>query len=144
MTIKQRNREVKQRGIFEKVPRSGEWWIRFVDASGRYRREKAGMKGAALALYRKRKVEALQGKKLPEKLRRAPVFFREVAEDALAWSDVHKRSARNDHSRMGKLLTWFGEKPADSISPDEIERRFQNEAWSPATWNRYRALLSLT
>ncbi len=30
------------RGIFEKVPGSGEWWIRYVDASGRYRREKAG------------------------------------------------------------------------------------------------------
>lgn len=30
------------RGVFEKVPGSGEWWIRYVDATGRYRREKAG------------------------------------------------------------------------------------------------------
>src|SRR5215472_994658 len=35
------------RGVFEKIPGSGEWWIRYVDAEGRYRREKAGTKGAA-------------------------------------------------------------------------------------------------
>jgi len=135
---------MSQRGIFEKMPGSGLWWIRFVDAVGRYRREKAGTKSAAKDLYTKRKQEALEGRKLPEKLRRAPVTFREVAKDALAWSDVHKRSARNDHSRMEKLLEWFGDKPADSITPQEIEQSFQTESWSPATWNRYRALLSLT
>ena len=31
--------------------------------------EKVGRKGDAIDLYRKRKMEALQGKKLPEKLR---------------------------------------------------------------------------
>ena len=58
------------RGVFEKVPGSGEWWIRYWDAQGRKRREKAGTKSNAILLYRKRKTEALQGKKLPEKLRR--------------------------------------------------------------------------
>lgn len=133
-----------QRGIFEKVSGSGIWWIRFADAGGRYRREKAGTKSAAIKLYQKRKTEALEGRKLPEKLRRAPALFREIAEDALAWSDAHKRSARNDHSRMEKLLKWFGDKPVDSITPQEIEHCFQTEPWSAATWNRYRALLSLT
>lgn len=42
------------------------WWIRFADASGRYRREKAGTKSAAITLYYKRKQEALEGRKLPE------------------------------------------------------------------------------
>ena len=27
------------RGVFEKVPGSGEWWIRYNDSNGRYRRE---------------------------------------------------------------------------------------------------------
>ncbi len=135
---------MKQRGIFEKVPGSGVWWVRFVDGQGRYRREKAGTKSAATLLYRKRKQAALEGRKLPEKLRRAPVSFREIAQDALAWSDQHKRSARNDHKLMKKLLVWFGDKPAESIASNEIEAKFQAEPWTPATWNRYRALLSLT
>lgn len=144
MTIRQEKKEVKQRGVFEKVPRSGEWWIRYTDAAGLYRREKAGTKANAIKLYGKRKNEALQGKKLPETLRRAPASFREIAEDALAWSDQHKRSARNDHKLMKKLLAWFGDKPAESIAPSEVEAKFQGEPWTPATWNRYRALLSLT
>jgi hypothetical protein len=37
------------------------------------RREKAGTLGTARKLYRKRKTEALQGKKLPENLRRAGI-----------------------------------------------------------------------
>src|SRR6266700_2851724 len=64
---------MKTRGIYEKFPGSGVWWIRYVDAQGRLRREKAGTKSAAILLYRKRKQEALEGRKLPEKLRRAPV-----------------------------------------------------------------------
>jgi len=132
------------RGIFEKVPGSGVWWIHFYDASGKRRREKAGTKSAAIALYRKRKQEALEGRKLPEKLRRVPVSFREIAQHSLAYADRHKRSARNDHSRMEKLFEWFGDMAADSIGPEEIETCFSAEKWTAATWNRYRALLSLT
>ncbi len=134
---------MKNRGIYEKVTGSGEWWIRYADAMGRIRREKAGTKSTAIELYRKRKNEALQGKKLPEKLRRRPATFREIAIDALAYSDQHKRSARNDHSRMEKPLAWFGDKPAEALTAEEIERRFETEKCSAATWNRYRALLSL-
>jgi site-specific recombinase XerD len=43
------------------------------------------------------------------------------------------------------LLHWFREYPAEAITPQDIERRFQQKKkWSPATANRYRALLSLT
>src|SRR5215469_14663932 len=98
-TKKRRARAGKpQRGIFEKVPGSGVWSIRYVDAQGRYRREKAGTWSNADKLLTKRKGEALQGKKLPETLRCAPVTFREIATEALAWSDGHKRSKRMDHS----------------------------------------------
>src|SRR5438309_5493324 len=56
------------RGLFQKLPgKNSPWWIRYVDAQGRFRREKAGTKSAAIDLYRKRKNEALEGKKLPEK-----------------------------------------------------------------------------
>jgi hypothetical protein len=72
------------RGVFQKVPgKHSPWWICYWDAQGRKRREKAGTKSAAIDLYRKRKNEALQGKKLPETLRRATVTFAEIAKDAL-------------------------------------------------------------
>src|SRR5208283_5793828 len=66
------------RGVFEKVPGSGVWWVRHADKMGRIRREKAGSKSAALLLYRKRKTEALEGRKLPERLRAPLVSFNEL------------------------------------------------------------------
>ncbi len=89
------------RGVFEKVPGSGEWWIRYVDAQGRYRREKASTKSNAIDLVRKRKTEALQGKKLPEKLRRATVTFMDITTDALTYSKAHKRTYQDDVAAHG-------------------------------------------
>jgi hypothetical protein len=79
---------------------TGVWWVHWYDAQGRRHREKAGTKSAAIALYRKRKTEVLEGRKLPERLRRKPVPFREIAEDALLYSDQKKRSAKDDRCRM--------------------------------------------
>ena len=137
----------RARGVFEKVPGSGAWWIRYADAMGRIRREKAGSKSAALALYQKRKTEALQGRKLPEKLRRPSVSFAELASDALAYSKAHKRSYRDDLVRIEPLLARFRDRAADSITPQEIDQHLTRMAgendWAPATVNRYRELISL-
>jgi integrase len=136
------------RGIFEKLSGSGEWWIRFADATGRIRREKAGTKSAALALYHKRKSEALHGKKLPGTLRGNPITFARIAQDALEYGRAHKRSADDDQERMKLFLEWFGSAPADSLTPQQIERKLTAVAserkWKNATVNRYKALLSLT
>lgn len=133
------------RGLYQKEPtKASPWWIRYVDAQGRFRREKAGTKGAAIDLYRKRKNEALEGKKLPEKLRRATVSFAEIAKDALAYSKANKLSYSDDVSRMETLLLWFREYPAEGITAQDIERRFEQQTWAPATMNRQRALISLT
>jgi integrase len=135
---------MKQRGIFEKVPGSGGFWIRFADAAGHIRREKVGTLEEAEARLKLRKEEAKLGSLPRLAWRRRPVLFRKIAEDTLSYADQYKRSASDDHIRMKKLLEWFGNKPADSVSPREIELRFQGERWEPGTWNRYRALLSLT
>ena len=135
---------MRQRGIFEKVSDSGEWWIRYADATGRIRREKVGGLGEAETRLKLRKEEARIGVQPRLSRQRRLASFRKIAEDALAYAKEHKRSARNDHSRMKKLLEWFGERAADSIRAQEIERRFQMEKWTAATWNRYRALVSLT
>jgi len=99
-----------------------------------------------ITLYHKRKTEALEGKKLPEKLRRAAVSFATIAKDALAYSKSHNAgtSYRCDAGRMEVVLAWFREYPAESITAQDIERQFQKQEWAPATANRYRALLSLT
>jgi site-specific recombinase XerD len=135
---------MNQRGIFEKVPGSGIWWIHWYDADRRRHREKAGTKSAAIALYRKRKTEVLERRKLPERVRRAPVLFSEIANDALEYSRLHKRSYGDDKCRMSRLLEWFGPLSAESLYPQEIELRFAQQGWAPATVNRYRSLLSLT
>jgi site-specific recombinase XerD len=126
----------------------GAFWIRYADSQGRYRRERAGTKGMAIDLYRKRKLEALAGVKLPERLRRAIVSFDEIAKDALSYSETHKRSHQDDAYRMGTILEWFGGRGAESITPTEIERALTDAAdewdWKPATINRHRSLLSLT
>jgi site-specific recombinase XerD len=137
----------KQRGVFEKVAGSGEWWVRYVDADNRLRREKVGSKSAAIALYRKRKTEALEGKKLPEKLRRLPVSFAEIAKDALTFSKAHKRTYSDDKQRMDRMLLWFKGRSAESITPQDIERHFAQgvteHKWAPSTVNHHRSLLSL-
>jgi integrase len=137
-----------ERGIFEKVLGSGVWWIRYVDALGRYRREKAGTWSNADKLLTKRKNEALQGKKLPETLRRKFVRFSEIAEDALTYSRAHKKSWQDDESRMKLLKEWWGSRDAESLSTAEIEQRLSAAArdgkWAPSTYNHYRSLLMLT
>ena len=142
-------REIKKlRGIFEKVPGSGIWWIQYFDADGRRRREKAGTRGNAIDRLRKQKALVLTGQKLPEKLRARPTTFRQIAEAALEYSAATKRSHQHDVYRMGPLLKEFGERPAEKISTEEFEKWLIDEGarreWSLATKNRYTALLKLT
>jgi integrase len=135
------------RGIFEKVPGSGIWWIRFVDAHGRYRREKVGTWSNAGKLLTKRKNEAMQGKKLPETLRQRVVLFGEIGNDAVAYSRGHKRSWRDDESRMKRLVEWFGYREAESLTGHEMEKRLSDwvatQKWAASTYNHYRSLLML-
>jgi integrase len=135
------------RGVYENVPGSGVWRIRYADASSRIRREKTGTKGAALKLYRKRKTEALQGKKLPETLRSRAVTFRELIADALEHAKAHCSLFRVYESRAELLVSWFGDRAAESITPQEFDRRLdevmRERGWRPATVNRHKSLVSL-
>ena len=77
---------MKQRGVYEKEPGSGVWWIVYFDQFGKRRREKAGTKSVAFKLYVKRKQQVLEGKKLPELFRKPSVNFSQLVDDALAYS----------------------------------------------------------
>lgn len=52
----------RQRGVFEKVAGSGVWWVRYVDAEGKLRREKVGAYSVAVKAYNKRKAQAIEGR----------------------------------------------------------------------------------
>src|SRR5205085_566682 len=97
----------KVKGVFEKISGSGEWWIRYADAAGRIRREKVGMKGAAIELYQKRKTQVRERKKLPERFRTKPVLFADLAEATLSYSKAYKISYEDDGIRMKKIREYF-------------------------------------
>jgi hypothetical protein len=135
--------EKKVRGVFEKVPGSGMWWIQYFDAEGRRRREKAGLKSTAGILYRKRKNEALQGKKLPERLRARVVRFSELAKDALEYCKANNLGQQFDGYRIGRLTEEFGNRPAE-IPIEDLRRWFGQQEWKSGTFNRYKSTLSLS
>jgi integrase len=144
------------KGVYERVPGSRIWWIRFADQHGVIRREKAGNRGAAIKLYQKRKTEVLQGRKLPESLRTKAATFSDLANDAIEWAKANKLTWEDDVIRLAPLREEFGTRAADSITPQEFERwlrlhgtvrnkdsKRNGKKWSPATFNRYRALISM-
>jgi len=102
----------------------------------------------AIDLYRKRKTEALQGRKLPETLRRPVVPFDEIAEDAIGY--IKRRYARpaDEVARMHVLREWFSGCAAESLTAQDIEARLEaareENDWKPSTVNHYHTLLSLT
>jgi integrase len=135
------------RGIFEKVPSSGVFWIRFVDCEGKYHREKVGSKSAATKLYHLRKAQATEGVKLPPTLRRRVVPFAELCDDAVAYVEKEYARPADDIARIEMLKTWFPGS-AEAATPDEIERKLEAAAeekkWGPSTRNHYHNVLSLT
>jgi integrase len=132
----------KVRGVFEKVPGSGVWWIRFIDAEGALRREKVGSKSAAINLYSIRKSEALYGKKLPKNLRTRLVLFAELADDYLAYASVNNEGSGIDKYRIKKLRDAFGNRPAE-VPIADLRDWFDEQKWEPATFNRCRTVLGL-
>ena len=130
------------RGVYEKDRGSGVWWIRYADTTGRIRREKAGTKSTALVLYRKRKTESLEGKKLPEKLRARVVRFSELAADALVYTKANNLGHQVDGYRIAALVEEFAARPAE-IPIEDLREWFADQKWEAGTYNRYRTVLSL-
>lgn len=132
----------KVRGVFEKVPGSGVWWIRFIDAEGALRREKAGSKSAAITLYGKRKSDAWQGNKLPKKLRTRVVRFSELADDYLSYAKGNNLGKDVDKYRIKKLRDAFGDRRAE-VPIADLREWFGEQQWEPGTFNRCRTVLGL-
>jgi hypothetical protein len=111
------------------------WWVRYADAVGGIRREKAGVKRAAVKLYQKRKTEILEGKKLPEQLQGRVVRFAEIADDALAYCRAINQGQQFDAYRIGRLKDEFGNYAAE-IPIEALREWFSEQEWQPGTHNR--------
>ena len=139
-----------QKGIFERPKASAIWWIRYTDADGRERREKAGTKSTAKLLYQKRKQQALEGKKLPEKLRARTIRFGELLDDAVEHCKRDQVAGPNKRytCRVELIRVALGSISVEVLTPQHVARwmtKAQREnGWKPATVNRYKAYISLS
>ena len=134
----------KERGVFEKVPGSGIWWIRYI-VDGREHREKVGRQGDAVDLYRVRRADALRGAKMPANMKNKGVKFEVIGKHALEWYIEHgRKDVKNFCIRMNIILKDFGNRVADEIKPSEIDDWLKKHDWSPATKNRYKNVFGKT
>jgi integrase len=133
---------MKARGIYENPAGSGVWWVNYY-AQGKRHREKAGRKSDAVALYQKRKADARRKLKLPELVPGRVVTFGQLSTMAVEHARTHLKTACDYVTKNRVLREPFGERPADSVTPQEIDQFLSRHCQTPATANRYRAFMSL-
>ena len=131
----------KPRGLFERPPRSGVWWIQYF-ADGQRRREKVGRKSDAIDLYRQRKAETRAGFKLAPRHKPKGVTLSELIDDVLLFVSEHK----DRRSYIGKatiVCRGLGDRIASAVTPQDIDQWLKANTKTSATANRYKAFLSL-
>jgi hypothetical protein len=138
-----KKRRSKDRGVFEKEPCSGVWWIRYTDADGKLHREKVGPKGLARKVYEKRKTEVREQRFFPESVGKHEVQLSAVIEDYLKRVRGKLRSYRDCQPNGATWKNAFRGRTLRQIVPGDIERyvsRRQEEV-APASVNRELAFL---
>lgn len=132
----------KTRGLFERPPGSGIWWINYY-VKGKQHRERVGRKSDAIALYQKRKADSRRGVKLPELVPQKTITFGDLANDAVDYAKAHLRTWADYDWKQRALQEPFGFRPAVEITPQDIDRFLTEHCRTPATANRFRAFFSL-
>jgi hypothetical protein len=132
----------KHKGVFEKVRGSGIWWIRYTK-DGRRVSESIGRHGDAVTIYQQRMTEIRVGISLSLKVGKRGIKFSEVVVDALQYSKDHHRDTKNFKQRLELAEEEFGDRVADSISPQELGQWLtdmtDDRSWTAATRNRVKA-----
>ena len=88
-----RNESKKVRGVWERTPDSGVWWIRY-RVRGILKREKAGTKIDAINLLMKRKGELTAETAKNDALLQSPLRFNTLCDDILDFSKRHTFCSR--------------------------------------------------
>ncbi len=129
------------RGVYEKVPGSGDYWIRYADPSGKIRRQHVGRSlAAARDIAERRRSEVRQGKFDPESVGRQRRHKMTVAEMFATYLPlrVKVRNKVEDQRYADYWASKFGGLELDELTPLDLERwrvgRLQ--AVKPATVNR--------
>jgi site-specific recombinase XerD len=133
-----------ERGIFERPPGSGIWWVRYADHYGKIHREKVGVKRSlARARYEQRKTEVREKRFFPPRRKREILFADFVQLYLRNYAKLNKRSWQDDRGRSRRLLAYFGRSSLGEITQLDVEQfkaKLAQEV-SPASTNRYLSLL---
>lgn len=129
------------RGLFERPPGSGVWWINYY-VDGKQHREKVGTITNAKKLYQKRKEDDRAGRKLPELRNTKFVTIAELVDGALEYVVDHK-DKRNYVSKAEIVKAELGALSASTFKPQDLSRWLREHTKTPATHNRYKAFISL-
>lgn len=136
----------KERGIYERPPKSKIYWIRYTDLQGHKRWEKCGTLTAARTRLSIRHAERAQG--IPVFLRQT-VLLGTLLDDALVYirSENDAYAAVDLGYKFKRIRAAFGTVPIARITQSTILKWLEAESalrlWSPATRNRYQAAWSL-
>jgi integrase len=139
------------RGIFIKDPRTGVFWIRYVDAAGKLHREIGGSTitkaSAKLAMRHTEKIN----RTLPKikgagpVLTQGEIMLHTLVDDAIKATAILDSSYDLAH-KFERIRDDFGTRTAASITQDEIvewlDQELEDRGWKPASWNRYQAAWS--
>jgi integrase len=132
----------KDRGITQRKGREG-WWVRLY-VNGKERWFRCDSKSQARALYGRLKAEQREGRYF-EKAKAVP--FREIATEYLGVVDSHRKRKGDDHARMNRWVSAFGDQDAVTITPRQIEKvlcELQAEGKEAATLVRHLTVLKAT
>lgn len=145
----------KERGVYEKMPGSGIWWVRYTAADGKEHRELAGKFNAARALVETRRTEKRLGL-LPEikgvpKPKLEPVrvmTFGDLINDALDYSAsnndaTHTRELGLKYRKMGDLAKTSTADLTRTAIQNCLDKLAKKREWAGPTYNRYLASISL-
>jgi site-specific recombinase XerD len=132
----------KQRGVYEKVPDSGIWWIRYSDGR-RIRREKVGRKSNAITLYMDRKGKVTRGEKIPRQKGHG-LKVGDLCDAVLLWyKEQGRKSYRSFEQRIKIIDRELGGRVAEMLTVEAIDEWLTGHSeWSAATKNRYKSVLS--
>ena len=148
-------KQMKERGIYEKVPGSGIWWVRYAAADGKEHRELGGKFTDARALVERRRTEKRRGvvpeiKGAPKpKLEPAKVMtFGDLINDTLAYSasnndETHTHELDLKYRKMGDLAKMPPAHVTRTVIKNCLNELAEKKKWADPTYNRYLASISL-
>jgi integrase len=130
----------KERGVFERTPGSGVWWIVYY-ANGKRHREKVGRRGDAIDLYRVRKADLLRGRKLPDLRPGAAATLSDLMADAVAYAQAHLNTHTDYTAKQRILADPFGARPQLRLPLRSSAMRWSEQfsiTWSQVDFKRLK------